>query len=205
MKRTILAGLAAATLAAPAIADQIRFDRPSEWREWSLPLGAVELDGDVIRTVELRRGTDAISNLADFDGGIRAAGSNTATARRTIDGSEATGWEPDWDRPAEDWYIEIDLGRAVNASSVSLVFDDEAPAFELFDLLLSTGEPETDFIAAPIPGTVMRFGRIRCCKSMTNNMTIALTKTSRANSSALQPTCEYCMTNRSGVASSTIG
>ena len=147
--------LAFAVFTGSAMADQIRFDRPSEWRQWSLPLGAVELDGDVIRTVELRRGTDAISNLADFDGGIRAAGSNTATARRTIDGSEATGWEPDWDRPAEDWYIEIDLGRAVNASSVSLVFDDEAPAFELFDLLLSTGEPETDFIAAPIPGSLI--------------------------------------------------
>ncbi|MEE2832692.1 MAG: hypothetical protein VYD18_10090, partial [Candidatus Latescibacterota bacterium] len=66
--------MVAATLAAPAIADQIRFDRPSEWREWSLPLGAVELDGDVIRTVELRRGTNSIGNLADFDGGIRAAG-----------------------------------------------------------------------------------------------------------------------------------
>ena len=147
--------LAFAVFTGSAMADQIRFDRPSEWRQWSLPLGAIQLDGDVLRTVELRRGTDAISNLADFDGGIRAAGSNTATARRTIDGSEATGWEPDWDRPAEDWYIEIDLGRAVNASSVSLVFDDEAPAFELFDLLLSTGEPETDFIAAPIPGSLI--------------------------------------------------
>ena len=41
--------MVAATLAAPAIADQIRFDRPSEWRQWSLPLGAVRLDGDVIR------------------------------------------------------------------------------------------------------------------------------------------------------------
>ena len=105
--------LAFAVFTESATADQIRFDRPSEWRLWSLPLGAVRLDGDVIRTVELRRGTDAVSNLADFDGGIRAAGSNSATARLTIDGSQATGWEPDWDRPAEDWYIEIDLGRAV--------------------------------------------------------------------------------------------
>ncbi|MFP6644534.1 MAG: hypothetical protein VCF24_13410, partial [Candidatus Latescibacterota bacterium] len=111
--------VAVAVLAGPATANQIRFDRPSEWREWSLPLGAVRFDGDVIRTVELRRGTNSIINLADFDGGIRAAGSNTSTARLAIDGSQATGWEPDWDRPDEDWYIEIDLGRAVNANSVS--------------------------------------------------------------------------------------
>ena len=147
--------VAVAVLASQTTADQIRFDRPSEWRQWSLPLGAVRLDGDIIRTVELRRGTNSIANLADFDGGIRAAGSNSATARLSIDGDTATGWEPDWVRPAEDWYIEIDLGRAVNANSVSLVFDDDAPAFELFDLLLSTGEPETDFIAAPIPGSVI--------------------------------------------------
>ncbi len=138
-----------------AVADQIRIDSASDWRQWSLPLGAVELAGDVVKTVELQRGTNAISDHADFGGGIRAAGSNLATARLAIDGDEATGWEPDWERSAEDWFIEIDLGRAVNANSVRLVFDDEAPAFELFDLLLSTGEPETDFIAAPVPGTLI--------------------------------------------------
>ena len=42
--------VAVAVLAGPTAADQIRFDRPSEWRQWSLPLGAVELDGDVVRT-----------------------------------------------------------------------------------------------------------------------------------------------------------
>ncbi len=146
---------AAAILTGPAIADQIRFDRPADWRQWSLPLGAVEFDGDVIRTVELRRNTNAIANHLDFGGGIRAAGSNAASARAAIDGDTATGWEPDWERPSGDWFIEIDLGRAVNASSVSLVFDEAAPPFELFDLLLSTGEPETDVIAAPIPGTVV--------------------------------------------------
>jgi hypothetical protein len=115
----------------------------------------VELDRDVIRTVELRRGTNAVENIGDYGGGIHAAGSNAATARRAIDGNQATGWEPDWDRPADDWFIEIDLGRGVSASSVELVFDDEAPAFELFDLLLSTGEPATDIIAAPIPGSLV--------------------------------------------------
>ena len=59
--------LAFAVFTGSAMADQIRFDRPSEWRQWSLPLGAIQLDGDVLRTVELRRGTDAISNLADFE------------------------------------------------------------------------------------------------------------------------------------------
>ena len=38
---------------------------------------------------------------------------------------------------------------------MTLVFDEAAPAFELFDIQLSTGEPETDFIAAPIDGTLI--------------------------------------------------
>lgn len=137
------------------MADQIRFDRPSEWRQWSLPLGAVRLDGDVIRTVELQRHTNSVADYADFGGGIRAVGSNAATASRAIDDNVATGWAPDWDRSSEDWFIEVDLGRAVNANSVTLVFDEAAPAFELFDIQLSTGEPETDFIAAPIDGTLI--------------------------------------------------
>ena len=153
--RFVGALIAAVAFTGMAAADQIRFDRPSEWREWSLPLGAVQVAGDVVKTVELRRGTNAVSNLTDFGGGIRAAGSNLAAARRAIDGNESSGWEPDWDRPAEDWFIEIDLGRAVSANNVRLIFDDAAPAFELFDLLLSTGEPETDFIAAPVAGTLI--------------------------------------------------
>ena len=144
-----------AALAAPVFAEQIRFDRASDWSQWSLPLGAVELDGDVLRTVELRRNTNAIENHISFDGGIHAAGSNLSTARLAIDNNQTTGWEPDWEGPSEDWFIEIDLGRAVSAGSVSLVFDEDGPAFELFDLLLSTGEPETDFIAAPIPGSLI--------------------------------------------------
>ena len=91
----------------------------------------------------------------EFGGGIRNAGSNLNTARLAIDGNPATGWAPDPEAGPDEWFIEIDLGRAVSAKSVTLVFDAEAPPFELFDLLLSTGEPETDFIAAPIEGSIV--------------------------------------------------
>lgn len=141
----------------PLTADQIRYDSARDWRQWEdLPLGAVELTpSGEIQLTKIEKGTDAVRDLADFDGGIRNAGSNLSTARLAIDGNPATGWAPDPEDDPDEWFIEINLGRAVSAKSVTLVFDAEAPPFELFDLLISTGEPETDFIAAPIEGSLV--------------------------------------------------
>ena len=141
----------------PLAADQIRYDSARDWRQWEdLPLGAVELTpSGSIQLTRIEKGTDAVRDLAEFGGGIRNAGSNLNTARLAIDGNPATGWAPDPETDPDEWFIEIDLGRAVSAKSVTLVFDAEAPPFELFDLLLSTGEPETDFIAAPIEGSLV--------------------------------------------------
>ena len=141
----------------PLAADQIRYDSARDWRQWeNLPLGAVELTpSGTIQPTRIEKGTDAVRDLADFGGGIRNAGSNLNTARLVIDGNPATGWAPDPETEPDEWFIEVDLGRAVSAKSVTLVFHAEAPPFELFDLLLSTGEPETDFIAAPIEGSLV--------------------------------------------------
>ena len=140
----------------PLTADQIRYDSARDWRQWNLPLGAVELTpSGLIQPTRIEKGTDAVRDLAEFGGGIRNAGSNLNIARLAIDGNPATGWAPDPEADPDEWFIEIDLGRAVSAKSVTLVFDAEAPPFELFDLLISTGEPETDFIAAPIEGSLV--------------------------------------------------
>ena len=140
----------------PLTADQLRYDSARDWRQWHLPLGAVELTpSGAIQLTKIEKGTDAVRDLDAFGGGIRNAGSNLNTARLAIDGNPATGWAPDPEADPDEWFIEIDLGRAVSAKSVTLVFDAEAPPFELFDLLLSTGEPETDFIAAPIEGSLV--------------------------------------------------
>ena len=141
----------------PLAADQLRYDSARDWRQWEdLPLGAVELTpSGTIQLTKIEKGIDAVRDLGEFGGGIRNAGSNLNTARLAIDGNPETGWAPDPETDPGEWFIEIDLGRAVSAKSVTLVFDAEAPPFELFDLLLSTGEPETDFIAAPIEGSLV--------------------------------------------------
>ena len=51
--------------------------------------------------------------------------------------------------------MEIDLGRSVSARSITLIFADNAPPFELFDLLLSSGEPQLNQVASPIEGSLI--------------------------------------------------
>ena len=152
----LMAGIFLLALPLALSADQLRFDSAAAWRQWQLPLGAVELTSDgTIKPVEIRKNIDAILNAAAFGGGIRDAGSNRQDAPLVLDGDPATGWSPDENDDPDDWFIEIDLGRAVSANRVTLVFDENAPPFELFDLLLSTGEPETDNIAAPVEGSLI--------------------------------------------------
>ena len=137
-------------------AEQLRFDAADEWRTWRLPLGIVALDdAGVIRPVEIRKNVDSVRDAAAFGGGIRAAGSNALTAARVIDGDRLTGWSPDLADDLDDWWIEIDLGRAVAARRVALTFLESAPPCALFDVLLSTGEPAIDVVGNPIEGSLV--------------------------------------------------
>jgi len=132
-------------LAVPGLADEIRFDSAREWRSWSLPRGIVELSANGrLQPAAVHRNIDAVANLADFDGGIHEAGSNSLAADRTIDGDPQTGWSPDPNDPPDTWFLDLDLGRGVFATHIVLHFAADAPPFELFDLLLSTGEPQID-------------------------------------------------------------
>lgn len=148
--------LAVGLMAVPSKSQQVRYDSARDWRQWQLPLGAVDLlpEGTIAPT-RIRKSPDAVRDLDRFGGGIRKAGSNLQQAENIIDGDLSTGWAPNPDDDPSEWFIEVNLGRAISAHSVTLVFDAEAEPFELFDLLLSTGEPETDFIAAPIPGSLI--------------------------------------------------
>ncbi len=140
----------------PLCADQVRFDTARDWQQWRLPLGAVELTPDgTVTPVFIRKSPNAVLDAGAFGGSIRNAGSNLDDASLVMDGDRATGWAPDPETSPDDWFIEVDLGRGVSANSVTLVFDDEALPFELFDLQLSTGEPEVDVVKTPVPGTVV--------------------------------------------------
>ena len=141
----IATGLCAALEPSLAAADELRFDSARDWRQWVLPGDAVEVSPTgVVRPVAVRRHINASLNARDFGGGIRGVGSNERLAVRVLDGDPATGWRPDLGAPAKDWWIEIDLGRAVSAERVELLFAEEAPPFELFELFISNGEQMRD-------------------------------------------------------------
>lgn len=154
--KSLIAAAAAVILCDAASAEQLRFDSAAQWRQWDdIPIGVVDLTpGGIVQPVRIDKDINPALDALQLGGGAKAS-SNTFQARLTIDGNPETGWAPDPDEPVEGAFLEINLGRGVSARSVTLVFDAEEEPFELFDLLLSTGEPQTDFIAAPIPGTLV--------------------------------------------------
>ena len=142
--------------AATVGADELRFDAKREWEKWRLPLGAVKLElNGTIRPVPVHKNINAVLNASAFEGGIREAGSNQSTARFVMDGREDTGWAPDPEDPPRDWYIEVDMGRVVSATAITFVFDEGAEPFELFNVLLSGGEPLQASGNIPIEGTLV--------------------------------------------------
>jgi hypothetical protein len=148
--------LALFLLQQPLFAEQLRFDSASDWRQWQLPLGAVDLtEGGSIEPVRARKNINAALNAVAWGGGVHRVGSNARAAAAVLDGDVQTGWAPVPTSDPKDWFIEIDLGRSVSAKSVTLVFAEDAPPFELFELLLSSGEPQLDFVGQPIAGTLI--------------------------------------------------
>ncbi len=143
-------------LVAAAEADQLRFSSARQWSDWQLPIGAVKVaPNGSIQPVRVTKNTDAARDALQLGGGIRRAGSNPRDANALLDGNPTTGWAPNPDDDPDDWFVEIDLGRSVSAYSIALVFADDAPPFELFDLLLSSGEPQLDQVANPIAGSLL--------------------------------------------------
>ena len=120
--------------------DRVVIDRAEEWRSWSFPVDIVEISEEgCVRPRRIRRDIDAVEDIAEFGGGILWAGSNAQNASNVLDGDRTTYWEPDPQDPLETWWMEIDLGRLVSATEVTLRFSEEGDPFLLFDVLGSSG------------------------------------------------------------------
>jgi len=141
------------TAAGPEVrAENLRFDAKSDWEKWSFPMGTVELTEDGwIRPVFIRQNINASLDAGDFVverdgstpiqwGGIAGVGSNASLAAHIFDGDPNTGWGPDPQDDMENWWIELDLGRLVSATSVVLKFAPDVEPFEMFKVYASTGE-----------------------------------------------------------------
>ena len=150
---SLLLGTAAAPQEGYRLATtEVVVDRAGHWSAWQLPEGALDLgpDGTVTPRGLQRRSNAALDAheytaiLAGPDtvtGGVYAIGSGAATGSLVHDGDPLTWWEPDPADDVEDWFVEIDLGRAVIAGQVVVRFapEGEGDPFLKFRVRLSNG------------------------------------------------------------------
>jgi len=134
-------------------AERLTFDSAAAWESWEAPYGLVQIgDAGQLQLIKYRKNTNVIADAHLFThktktrgdeipGGIWEAGSGQATADRVIDGDPATFWKPDPDDVVGEWFVQIDLGRAVLAKEIRLKFPDQEGArpFKQFTVFIATG------------------------------------------------------------------
>jgi len=121
-------------------------------REWVFPAGILQFgeDGSVTPTkfessinaaLDAREFTYESKEQGAVQGGVWKVGSNPRDAGNIIDGDPETFWKPNPNDPVEDWWIEINLARAVPTNMIRLLFPDQEGARPLgvFRLLGSDG------------------------------------------------------------------
>ncbi len=132
------------------------------WQSWKLPFstfgldlpeGLIETGEDGSLTLARFRGyhnTALDAHLFEHEirafeepvaGGARRAGTNQRQARFVVDGVHGPPyWKPDPDAPLEQWWIEVDLGRATLVSEIRLIFPDEEGARPLSEFRVFASE-----------------------------------------------------------------
>lgn len=136
----------------PASSEILTFQGREAWETWQTPFGLTEVgENGQLQLVKFRKDINAVADAQRFSyeskrrgrvaGGVWEAASNPADAAYIIDGDLQTFWRPDPADAVEDWAVEIDLGRAVLAREIRLVFPDEEDArpFRQFTVYGSTG------------------------------------------------------------------
>ncbi len=138
-----------------------------QWRQWAFPQGVLALAADgSVGLRRFRRDIDAVANAAEFfhpnakgqlvQGGIRGAGTHLDQAPHILDGAATTWWQPSQAAPLDDWWIEVDLGRLVQAKKIRLIFPDTEGARPLreFSVFVTEG---TSFLTGE---DVFRYDRV---------------------------------------------
>ena len=149
MRALLLIALIATALAA----DELRIDTQAEWSDWDMPRDLVRFDArGALQLTKFRKEINAVTNAAQFihptrargdavRGGLWEAGSNPRTAARIIDGDVTTYWQASPNDVLGDWFVQIDLGRAVLAKEIRLHFPNRngVHPFRQFTVFTATG------------------------------------------------------------------
>ena len=83
-------------------------------------------------------GLGRYSEMYIASGGAKNVGSNLGDAGNAVDGDSTTYWEPDAEDDLSEWWIEVDLGRAVFATKIVVRFVEP---FRGFKIMTSNGPP----------------------------------------------------------------
>jgi hypothetical protein len=129
--------------------DRVETNTQAQWSVWQAPIGTrvFAADGSVSprflrRDINAARNADAFTYVSEGDtltGGIFSAGSNLERAPLAIDGDDTTYWEPELDRPIEDWWLDIDLGRVAVLKRIVVRFAQEGDPLLKFRVMVSDG------------------------------------------------------------------
>ena len=121
----------------------------SDFESWNPPQGLVDVRADGIAVKRFGKTFNAVANAHEFSsvvigdvyGSVRPARtpSNQADAHLIADQDPDTWWKPVADDPTENFWVELDLGRAVIADKIRVVFPDTegAPLSFLFGIYQS--------------------------------------------------------------------
>ena len=156
LSRVTQTAVVLALVSASSVADVFQFNSKRDWETWTFPPGVLVTNND--GSITLRRvdkAINAVSNSTDFlhkvkrtrdliPGGIRGF-SNESAVENLVDGRDDTYWQPSQNDVLDDWWIEIDLGRMVYATKITLTFPDttDAVPFRNFSVYINDGERST--------------------------------------------------------------
>jgi len=156
LSRVTQTAVVLALVSASSVADVFQFNSKRDWETWTFPPGVLVTNNDGSITLSrVDKAINAVSNSTDFlhkvkrtrdliPGGIRGF-SNESAVENLVDGRDDTYWQPSQNDVLDDWWIEIDLGRMVYATKITLTFPDttDAVPFRNFSVYINDGERST--------------------------------------------------------------
>ena len=142
---------------------KVIIDAKEHWSQWQVAAKTIQITDEGVKPAFIRKsstvqiggietlmpGVNTVVNATEFGGGVLSTGSNAAAAANLMDGDINTYWEPNSNNSMEDWWVQLDLGRAVAGQKIILRFVGEelGDPFLQFRVTTSQGEENVGTLA----------------------------------------------------------
>ena len=144
--------------------DHVLVNTQRHWSNWAFVAGTLEIapsgeiapafvpkDHNAVTDIiqHVQRNTPNATILDAIE-----AGSNKAAVPNLFDGDETTYWEPDPNSPLRDWWLQVDMGRLINATRIGLRFVPQGQGgdpFLQFAVLTADNADQGNKIAGKVP------------------------------------------------------